>query len=117
VKPQRKVKKLLSDEDFLKVMNQFDITLFTGYRDYTVCLLIFDTGCRIGEALNIKLPDIDFRHRMILITNSKNKKQRYVFYSAEMERHLKRWLKFWDRYTDSDWLFPTTRYEVTNQKF
>ncbi|MFD2695351.1 tyrosine-type recombinase/integrase [Sporolactobacillus shoreicorticis] len=109
IKPERKVKRLISDDDFIKVMNQFDIVTFHGYRNYTVCLLIFDTGVRIGEALNIKVADLDFNHKSLVVTNPKNKKQRYVFFSMAMMKHLKRWIKFWDRYADSEWLFPTKR--------
>ncbi|GGL55610.1 tyrosine-type recombinase/integrase [Sporolactobacillus putidus] len=109
IKSERKVKRLISDDDFINVMKQFDVTTFHGYRNYTVCLLIFDTGIRIGEALNVMVRDLDFKHKSLLITNPKNKKQRYVFFSLEMLRNLKHWIKFWDRYSDSEWLFPTIR--------
>ncbi|MFT8316969.1 MAG: tyrosine-type recombinase/integrase [Sporolactobacillus sp.] len=107
IKSVRKVKRLISDEDIKKVFSQFDVTTFHGYRNWIISELLFDSGIRIGEALNIKVENIDFRNKSILITNPKNKKQRYTFFSFDMSKDLKRWLQFWDRYTDSEFIFPT----------
>jgi integrase/recombinase XerD len=109
IKPERKIKRLISDDDFINVIKQFDVTTFHGYRNYICSELIFDSGIRCSEALNIKVVDLDFRHKSLLVTNPKNKKQRYVFFGLDMSRDLKHWIKFWDRYSDSEWLFPTIR--------
>lgn len=71
--------------------------------------LLFDTGMRIGECLNLTPNQIDFINRSILILNPKNKQQRYVYFSPKMNRELKRWLQYRDRYSDSELLFPTTK--------
>lgn len=43
--------------------------------------LLYATGCRIGELLNIKIRNIDRKHRTILLEQTKSKKERYVFYT------------------------------------
>ena len=79
------------------------------FRDCTICQLLIDTGMRLGETLLIKLTDIDMVRRSIYLPpeNTKSKKGRMVFYSAEMAKIIKRWLQFKDRYRDSEYLFCT----------
>ncbi|MNI65038.1 Tyrosine recombinase XerC [compost metagenome] len=64
---------------------------------------------RIGECLSLKPEDFDFKHKSILITNPKNKKQRYVYFSFKSANEMKSWMKYKDRYSDSPFLFPTTK--------
>lgn len=60
----------------------------------TLIGLLFATGIRIGEALNLRLGDIDVRRRLIEIREGKFKKSRYVPISAsttnEMQVYLAR---------------------------
>jgi integrase/recombinase XerD len=46
---------------------------------------------------------------MILVTKTKGNKERYVYFSQVMARELNHYLKFKDRYTETELLFPTTR--------
>ncbi|RYD02476.1 hypothetical protein N752_24415 [Desulforamulus aquiferis] len=52
---------------------------------------------------------LDFKHYSIIIINPKNKKQRYVYFSPKIAKELKQWLKYKDRYSDGEYLFPKTR--------
>lgn len=120
IRAVRKVKRLISDEDILKVMRQFNVTTFYGYRNFIITELLFDSGIRIGEALNLRVEDLDIKNKSMLLTNPKNKKQRYAFFSQDMSRDLKRWLQYWDRYTDSEWIFPTyqgKQLEIRNYEY
>lgn len=47
--------------------------------------LLYATGCRVGELLNIKIRNIDRRHRTILLEQTKNRKERYVFYTEKQD--------------------------------
>jgi integrase/recombinase XerD len=117
IKPKRKKKKLLERDDIKKVLMAFDITTFHGYRNWLVARLILDTGVRIGECLQLTPEIIDFKHKSILVENPKNRRQRYVYFSFKMARDLKRWMKYRDRYSESEFLFPTirgTQLEVRN---
>lgn len=64
---------------------------------------------RIGECLSVKIVHIDFNHNSILVENPKNKQQRYVFFSPKLALEFKSWLKYHDRYSSSEYLFPTTK--------
>jgi len=52
--------------------------------------LLYATGCRIGELLDIKIKNIDLRHRIILVDKTKTKKERYVFYSINQDDLIKK---------------------------
>ncbi|ASV69059.1 tyrosine-type recombinase/integrase [Cytobacillus kochii] len=109
IKPVRKQKALLSSEDIVKVLRQFDITTFHGYRNWLITRLLLDTGMRISECLSLKPENLDFKNKAILIENPKNRQQRYVYFSYRMSTDLKRWLQYHDRFSSSEFVFPTTR--------
>ena len=111
LKNHRKVVGYIDDLNMNKLLNSFDVSKFHEYRDYVITKLIFDTGMRLGETLLIKEENIDFVKRTILLLadNTKGKKDRYVFFSAEMAKELKRWLQYKDRYVTSEYVFCTTK--------
>ncbi|GAB1793930.1 hypothetical protein PMEGAS228_04480 [Priestia megaterium] len=109
IKPQRKHKPLLKSEEIVKVLRTFDIITFHGYRNWIITRLLLDTGMRISECLSITPENFDFKNKAILITNSKNRQQRYVYFSFKMSRDLKRWMLYRDRYSSSSFMFPTIR--------
>ncbi len=55
----------------------------------TAVFLMYDTGCRIGELLNIEIQNIDFSERRILLTQTKSKKERFVFFTKLSEDLIK----------------------------
>jgi site-specific recombinase XerD len=62
--------------------------LFAAQRDLALMTLLVGTGLRIGEALRIRLSDLDFVDRSILI-HGKGKKLRKVFFDLEgISTHL-----------------------------
>ncbi|MGM7635504.1 tyrosine-type recombinase/integrase [Bacillus sp. Hm123] len=109
IKPQRKKKPLLSEQEIKKVLSTMDITTFYGYRSWMMCRLTLDTGIRAGECCELIPEDIDFKHNALLIRNPKNHMERYVYFSNKMKTDLKRWVMYRDRFCDSEYLFPTTR--------
>lgn len=111
IKCARKVVGFIEDRDFNRLLKAFDLSKFHEYRDYIVAQLIFDTGMRLGETLLIEETDIDFIKRTILLKaeNTKGKKDRYVFFSQEMLKQLRRWSQYKDRYRQSKYVFCTNK--------
>lgn len=109
VKPERKIKVMLEDNELKQFFRSFDVTKFDQYRDWVIARLIFDSGARIGEILEVVPSDIDLRSNAILLRKTKSGKQRFVYFSQKTRNHLKSWIAFKDRYTDSKYLFPTNR--------
>jgi integrase/recombinase XerD len=109
IKTERRQKAGISEEEFNRLLSQFDYTKFHGYRNKVITMLLQDTGMRISECLALTVGLIDFKHRMILVTKTKGGKERFVYFSQVMVRELKHYLKFKDRYTETELLFPTAR--------
>ncbi|MDL2293855.1 tyrosine-type recombinase/integrase [Ruminococcaceae bacterium OttesenSCG-928-D13] len=109
LKAPRKAQEYLSDEGFARLMRCIDDSQFSEYRDKTVINLLLDTGMRIGECLATKIGNLDMNRRSIFLPASitKGKADRFVFFSDEMARQLRRWLQYKDRYINCDYLFPT----------
>lgn len=109
LKSQRKKKTFIKDGDFYKLLKSLDISKYAEYRDYVIIQLVFDTGMRIGETLLIDITtDLDLKNRAIFLRAemTKAKIARTVFFSVKMCELLKRWIKFKDRYIESNLLFP-----------
>lgn len=109
IKPKRKLKQLLTESELKLLFNSFNLTLFHEYRTWLQLRLILDTGIRATECCLLEPEDIDFKTKAILIRNSKNGHERYVYFGHKLSVDLKRWIAHRDRYTDSPYLFPTTR--------
>ncbi len=109
IKPERKVKQTLTNQEIKQLLHAFDVSTLHGYRNATITRLLFDTGMRVNECLSLLPEHIDFIHRSILITNAKNKQERFVYFSPTMANELKRWLQYKDRYVESPFVFPTTK--------
>jgi integrase/recombinase XerD len=109
IKTERRQKAGISEQEFNLLLSQFDFTKFHGYRNKVITMLLQDTGMRITECLVLDVEAIDFNHRMILVTKTKGRKERYVYFSQVMAKELKHYIKFKERYTETELLFPTTR--------
>lgn len=109
LKAQRKKKAFIKDIEFYKLLKSLDTTKYCEYRDYIIIQLVFDTGMRIGETLEIDVEtDLDLDNRAINLRadTTKGKSARRVFFSVKMGEELKRWIRFKDRYIESNLLFP-----------
>ena len=111
IKEKRRMKDQISDEEFKKLINKINLTIFSEYRDYIIINLLFDTGMRLSECLSLTIHDIDLIRRTIFLSAdvTKGKKDRYVFYSQTLGKIFNRYLKYKDAIKETDLLFPTTR--------
>ncbi|MDR3602559.1 MAG: tyrosine-type recombinase/integrase [Desulfosporosinus sp.] len=53
--------KPLSDSDTRKMLKAPDRSMYSGLRDFCLIVLMLDCGIRIGEAVKLKVNDIDTR--------------------------------------------------------
>ena len=84
-----------------------DTNTSLGQRDLLLLEMLYATGVRVGELVNIKVKDIDLGRRNIIILGKGNK-ERFVTYGEYCEDILKQYLS--DGYillnkTGSDYLF------------
>jgi integrase/recombinase XerD len=70
----------LTEEEMKRLLNVPDKTQFPQWRDFCLMLLLYDTGMRINEAVNLKVDEIDIKARRIVLpaTRSKTRKTRLI---------------------------------------
>lgn len=69
-------------------------------RLHLVVLFLLDTGCRITEALTLRVSEIDMEN-MLVTLDGKGRKQRIVPFSFELRKALFRYMKDFGLKTDS----------------
>lgn len=104
----RRARDYLDDAEIKRLLNSFEKGLFSEYRDLTATTLILDTGMRLGECLLLKAEQIDLTEgtAALLAEITKGRRNRTVFFSAKTAQALRRWLRYKDRYIETDYLFP-----------
>jgi site-specific recombinase XerD len=74
-----KLPKVLSQEDIKNLLNAIK-----NIKHKAIVSTIYSCGMRISEALNLKITDIDSKHMMVRIENSKGNKDREVMLSENL---------------------------------
>ncbi len=82
------------------------ITQATNLKHKTIICVMYSTGVRVSELLNIKLKDIDRKNMVIHVTNGKGGKQRQVVLRQEILELIE---KYWRAYKTKDYLFEGQR--------
>lgn len=76
--------------------------------------LLLCCGLRVGEALNIKVGDIDFQRNLIVLRVTKKYKQRLVLYEEKLADIIYRYCATMGILTDSEaYLFPTIDNDIS----
>ncbi len=73
------------------LLDQPQTDLFVGLRDYCFIMLLLDTGLRLSEALNLRLPDLDIEYATVKVLGKGNK-ERVAGLSTRMIAQLEQYL-------------------------
>ena len=90
-KKEKRLPKFLYNEDLEKIFDIPDESIPLGQRDRVILELLYDTGIRIGELVNIKLNDINFSNKSIRILGKGNK-ERIVLFGVYLDDYLNTYL-------------------------
>ncbi len=94
-KMEKKLPKFIYYNDLLEIINESTKDK-DGVRDRLIIEMLYATGVRVSELVNIKINDIDFNNRRIIVLGKGNK-ERIVYYGEYAEEVLKEYLKTHDR--------------------
>ena len=86
-KLEKKLPKVISYSDLEAILNALDDGTVLGNRNTLILELLYATGIRVSELVNIQLKDIDFKKREIRILGKGNK-ERIVLYGSSCEKLL-----------------------------
>jgi len=104
VKTRKKERVYLTEKEMEELIEAIDKPLIK-----IVTIFLYQTGCRINEALTLKLDDIDFINNVINIRQAKGNKDRNIALNQKLGEELKYYLEEERPNTDSDFVFATKR--------
>jgi len=81
----------LSREETKKFFSAINTKDGVGLRNYCFFLFLLDSGVRLSEALNLRMPDIDLEHGRAFV-KGKGAKERYVFFGHRCSRFLAKYI-------------------------
>jgi integrase/recombinase XerD len=99
IKTNQQVKEIISDEDIEKLRDRCSYK-----RDLAIVDLLYSTGIRVGELVNLNILDVDFEARECIVFG-KGGKERKVYFDAKAKLHLLEYLQ--KRKDDNPALFVT----------
>lgn len=91
-KEEKRLPVYLNYKELENILEIPDVKTSVGLRDATILELLYSTGIRVGELVNIKVKDIDFSGKRIKILGKGNK-ERYVLFGERCLNLLNRYLK------------------------
>lgn len=89
-KTEKKLPKFIYYNDLLEILEASSKTN-DSYRDKLIIEMLYATGLRVSELINIRIRDIDFNNRRIVVMG-KGSKERTVYYGEYAEEVLKKYL-------------------------
>ena len=105
-KMEKKLPKFIYYNDLLEIINESSKDK-DGVRDRIIIEMLYATGVRVSELINIKINDIDFNNRRIIVLGKGNK-ERIVYYGEYAEEVLKEYMKTHER-KNHNYLFVNSR--------
>lgn len=89
---KRRLPPVLTQEEQDRLLKAFNRRYVTGLRNYTLTRLILNTGLRVGEAVNVRLMDIEWAQGELRV-NGKGDKDRVLYLAPADLSALDTWLK------------------------
>ena len=99
IKTNQQVKEIITDEEIERLRDGCSCN-----RDLAMVDLLYSTGIRVGELVNLNIADIDFEAREGVVFG-KGGKERKVYFDAKAKLHLQAYLE--ERNDDNPALFVT----------
>lgn len=86
IKTNQQVKETITDEDIERLRD-----ICTCKRDLAMIDMLYSTGIRVGELVNLNIADIDFEARECVVFG-KGGKERRVYFDAKSKLHLQQYI-------------------------
>lgn len=90
-KKDKKLPDFLNYEEINKLFDCADTTTPLGLRNRCILEILYDTGIRVSELVNLKISDIEFDKKIINILG-KGKKERIVYYGDYLQEVLEKYI-------------------------
>ena len=87
IKTLKQVKEPFTDEEIEKMREECK-----NIRDLTIIEMLYSTGIRVGELINLNIKDVNFVERSCIVLGKGNK-QREVYFDVKTKLHIQDYLK------------------------
>ena len=112
LKSKKRIPQFVSEPDILRLLEEHDFgTEFIGFRDHLLLELLYGTGIRLSELINLKYHDVNFDEGTIKVLGKRNK-ERIIPLTDELLNLIK---KYWDKKSYSQ-LANESTYLIVNNK-
>ena len=93
-KAEQKEISYMKTEGIELLVHQIDVNATNGLRDYVMILILYTTGVRVSELINIKVKDISLTEPYTIRIHGKGNKGRYVPLMKTAVPHIKQYLSY-----------------------
>jgi len=115
LKGEKVIISTFSQEQIAALLHQPNRKTFTGFRDYTLMLLLLETGFRVSECIAIRLSSIYMKEEEGQIRiHGKGAKQRLVPFQSKFRNVLKEYLRIRGN-AETDVLFITVEDQLISK--
>lgn len=90
VRPVRKPLLILERVQVEALLNSPDVNTMMGLRDYLMLKMLYETGIRVSEIIDLTIGDVDFKRKRILCSTPYE--SRMVYMNPDLTKRLKRYL-------------------------
>lgn len=117
IDPPFKIKAIEAQEEQLKMFTDEELAdllekprrndTFVDWRTWAIVSWVLGTGNRAATICDVKITDVSFAKKEIMLGHTKNKKAQIIPLSSSLETVLKEYIRMWRKEAPADgWLFP-----------
>lgn len=106
LKTRKTIVEAFTSDQVKALLNAPDRSTFAGLRDYTIMLLLLETGMRVSELASLRMPNIRWAEGGILVLG-KGDKERLVPFQRQMAKVLRRYINVRGDLDGEDHVFIT----------
>ena len=104
-KPPKKVIVTFSGKQLAAMLKSVNTSMTAGFRDWTIILMLLDTGLRASELVGLTMDNVNLEDGMVKVLG-KGSKERIVPFGAKVQRALWKYIQRY-RPQPANPLFPT----------
>lgn len=80
-KTEKRIKEYITDKEFYDIVSKIPLIFENSYKTQAICILLFSTGLRPKEIINLKRENFDFDAKIVRIKNTKTHRDKTVILS------------------------------------
>lgn len=101
-KLEKRSKQVLREDEVGRLLSLCNQRTFLGARMYALIAILYDSGLRASEVVNLNVVDVDMHRYHLRVVKGKGNKERWVPFGPATYRALRKYLTMRAEYADSD---------------